>query len=154
MAADRVRALLFLLLAAVAPLAAAQSIGDLKDVQGEIILLRAQAAKAQAQAALQAAQGAGGMTADDGGIPVVRGVYGRDSNLYATFLYANGSTVDAGAKSRIPGGYTVARVSATSVTLVRGGRTYEVGFSDRRPMLPTAPVAAPADPSAQPALTP
>lgn len=153
MAANRARALLILLFAAAGPMAAAQSIGDLKDVQGEIILLRAQAAKAQAQAALQAAQGAGGVTSDDGGIPVVRGVYGRDSNLYATFLYANGSTVDAGAKSRIPGGYTVARVSATSVTLVRGGRSYEVGFSDRRPMLP-APAAASPGAAAQPGPTP
>lgn len=69
--------------------------------------------------------------------PVVKGVFGANGALYATFLYANGSTVDAKEGAAIPGGYTVARLDAEHVALRRGGRTIDVGFSSSAPLVRT-----------------
>lgn len=132
-------AVLLLMLCASTPLVA-QTVGDLSDVQSETLLLRAQAARAEAQAKLSEIGGSGGAAAlgADGQLPVVRGVYGTTNALYATFLFANGSTVDARAGDVIPGGFVVRSLSATRVQLGRRGRNYTVGFSDVRPLTPAA----------------
>jgi len=125
---------------------AAQSVGELADVQAKTLLIRAQAAQAEAQAKLvDASKSSGGPIAGDAGdsLPVVRGVYGTAGKLYATFLYANGSTVDAGRGDQIPGGFVVRSLSATRVVLGRHGQSFTVGFSDVRPLTPT-PAASPA----------
>lgn len=145
-------AALFLMLLASVPLAVqAQSVGDLANVQAETLLIKAKAARAEALGKLADAnkQSSGEAAADTAtdSLPVVRGVYGTAGKLYATFLYANGSTVDAGKGDTIPGGYVVRSLSATRVELGRRGRSFTVGFSDVRPLTPTAPSANAAPPA-------
>lgn len=139
-----VKQILAALLISACGAANAQSVGELGKVQAETILYQAQAARAEAQAKAQAAGPAG--TSMEGTLPVVRGVFGSGTQLFATFLYANGSSVDARRGDRIPGDYVVASVSPTGVVLSRSGRSYPLGFSDLRPFpLPAATPAA--DPS-------
>lgn len=135
---------LFLMLCASVPLVAhAQTVGDLADVQADTLLFKAQAARAEALVKLGDAnrQGSRENAADSGSdtLPVVRGVYGTAGKLYATFLYANGSSVDAGNGDVVPGGYVVRSLSATRVQLARRGRSYTLGFSDLRPLTATEP---------------
>lgn len=75
--------------------------------------------------------------------PVVKGVFGANGALYATFLYADGSSVDAKQGGSIPGGYTVARLDAEHVALRRGGKTIDVGFSSSAPVVRTEATANP-----------
>lgn len=135
MHADTAACLLAGALAAIALPCAAQSVADLDRIQSETILYRAEAARAEA---LAKARGGTAETADV--LPVVRGVFGTGSSLFATFLYPNGASVDAPVNARIPGGFVVAKVSPTAVELVRGGTRFSLGFSDQRPM-PVTPVA-------------
>ena len=135
----------------------AQTVGDLADVQAETLFLRAKAARAEALAKLtEANREAGGATttntAEQAGVPVVKGVYGSGTRLYATFLYANGSSVDAMKGDRIPGDFVVRSISASRVELGHKGRTHVVGFSDIRPLAQASTRAperapSPADPS-------
>ena len=140
MAANASRAALFLLATALALPAAAQNVGELANVQAETMLVKAKAARAEAYAKLNEATKTGGepSTGTDTGMPVVRGVYGSGERLYATFLYSNGSTVDARRGDSLPGGFVVSGVSASRVELRRAGRTHVIGFSDVRPMATAA----------------
>ncbi|TAL63630.1 MAG: type IV pilus biogenesis protein PilP [Burkholderiaceae bacterium] len=74
--------------------------------------------------------------------PVVKTVFGANGVVYATFLYADGSTVSAKEGSTIPGGYRVAHVDVEHVSLAKGAKTFDVGFSASPPESPKA--AAPA----------
>lgn len=129
-------ACLVLMLMTASPVAA-QSVGDLASVQAETLMARAKAARAEAVAKLNATAGAGAIAGSEA-LPVVRGVYGTGDRLYATFLFADGSTVDATAGDTLPGGYSVRALSATRVQLARDGRRFTVGFSDVRPLAPAA----------------
>jgi len=136
MHANAIRLLAIALLAVALP-CAAQSVADLDRIQSETIMYRAEAARAEALAKAR-----GGNAAEPAdALPVVRGVFGSGTALFATFLYPNGASVDAPVNARIPGGFVVAKVSPTAVELVRGGNRYSLGFSDQRPM-PLAPAAA------------
>lgn len=141
-----IRALVFALATLSLP-AAAQSAGDIGRIQAETILYRAQAARNEA---LAKARGEQAVDTANEGLPVVRGVYGTEKSLYATFLYANGSTVDARVGDSLPGSFTVARVTPIGVTLRKGGKSHVLGFSDLRPFPAAMPAAAPAAVPAMP----
>ncbi len=139
------------------------TVGDLSTINSANILKTAQLAGAQLDAKLQKAHdesggtpaaSTGGMalssaasgehrTAADDPNPVVKGVFGANGSVYATFLYADGSTVDAKQGGTIPGGYTVAHLDAEHVALRRGGKTIEVGFSSSAPVVRTAAPTTP-----------
>ncbi|MEJ7745700.1 MAG: type IV pilus biogenesis protein PilP [Luteimonas sp.] len=151
-------ALILVLLASAPLVVQAQSVGDLANVQAETLFIKAKAARAEAlsklaEASLQGSTASSQETASNDSLPVVRGVYGSAEKLYATFLYANGSTVDAGKGDVIPGGYNVRSLSATRVELGRRGRSFTVGFSDVPPPMPTASNAS-TGPSAPPQYLP
>ena len=148
-------AMLTLMLLTSAP-AAAQSVGELADVQAETLLFRARAARAEAISKLHDAEKTEGGAIESNGdaLPVVRGVYGTAGKLYATFLYSNGSTVDAGVGDTIPGSYVVRSLSATRVILGHRGKTIAVGFSDVRPLEPTVTAAQSAPSFPIPSLSP
>lgn len=133
-----------LALAALLPFAAgAQSapatptVGDLERIQGQTILLKAEAAQASAAATLASKGGNAGA----GGVsPVVSDVYGGRHGLFADFLYANGASVVAKAGDAIPGGYRVLSIALDHVRIERAGRVVDVGFSGTAPV-PTKPPA-------------
>lgn len=141
-------AALSVLLLFAAPLAA-QTVGELADIQAETVILRAKAAQAEAARKLGDAA-LPGQTLGRGvtdALPVVRGVYGTGRELYASFLYADGTTVDANTGDVLPGGYIVRALSATRVELTRkDGSRYTLGFSDVRPLAapPVTPAPTPA----------
>lgn len=138
---------LALALLAIAAPCSAQSVDDLAQVQAETIMYLAQAARNDAMAKARG-DGAAALANADDTLPVVRGVFGSGRTLFATFLYGNGSVVDAPLHGRIPGGYIVAKLSPTGVELSRNGKRYTLGFSDQRPMTVQAPppVAMPSPP--------
>lgn len=133
--------LVVLALAAPASFAADNTVGALSEIQADTLLLRARAEQADARKKLgEDAGGAPPMSSaygatNPGGIaPVVRGVHGANKNLYATFLYSNGSTVEGRLGDQIPGGFRVVALSAERVEIQRGRERIQVGFSSIPPI--------------------
>ena len=148
-------AVFLLALACYAPVIAQDSttVGQLSDLNSANILKTAQLVGAQLDAKLDKVNVENGKSApasvDGAGnhsampAPVVKGVFGANGKLFATFLYADGATVDAHRGSVIPGGYTVMSLDAEHVTLSKGGRRIEVGFSDTAPTVPHSQAQSP-----------
>ena len=130
------------------------TVGQLSDLNSANILKTAQLVGAQLDAKLDKVNVENGKSAPAsvGGAgnhshtpaPVVKGVFGANGKLFATFLYADGATVDAHRGSVIPGGYTVMSLDAEHVTLGKAGRRIEVGFSDTAPTTPHPQAQSPA----------
>lgn len=113
--------------------------GDLADLQSRIVYAKAQAQLAELQR--KSAAPVGGETdlaqqAAGNALPVVTGVYGRDRDLYASFLYSNGMDWQAKSGMTAPGGYLVKSVTQDRVVLTRNGRSYVLGFSTIAPAEP------------------
>ncbi|OHE80662.1 MAG: hypothetical protein A2X76_01325 [Lysobacterales bacterium GWF1_69_6] len=133
---------LLLTLAALPTFAADNTVGTLSEIQADTLVLRARAEQADAKKKLgedaagvaPATSSAYGATNPGGIAPVVRGVHGANKNLYATFLYSNGSTVEARQGDQIPGGFRVIALSAERVEIQRGSERIQVGFSSIPPI--------------------
>lgn len=129
-------------LAAPASFAADNTVGALSEIQADTLVLRARAEQADARRKLGedaggssvAMSSAYGSTNPGGIAPVVRGVHGANKNLYATFLYSNGSTVEGRLGDQIPGGFRVVALSAERVEIQRGTERIQVGFSSIPPI--------------------
>ncbi|QTF59136.1 type IV pilus biogenesis protein PilP [Stutzerimonas frequens] len=59
-------------------------------------------------------------------VPQLRGVVGSGQNLYGTFMYDNGSVVEARAGEILPGGFRVNSVSLGKARLLKDGKYIEV----------------------------
>lgn len=59
-------------------------------------------------------------------VPQLRGVVGSGLNLYGTFMYDNGSVVEARAGEILPGGFRVNSVSLGKARLLKDGKYIEV----------------------------
>ncbi len=109
---------------------------QLEKLQTEVMLLKAQTARAQAQADLDKASGvgvAGGTSAI--GMPAVKAIYGRGGALSATLRLGSGGVMDARVGDSVPGGYRVTRISAGTVTFSKGGREFRTGLTADVPAL-------------------
>ena len=120
---------------------------QLVKLQTEVMLLKAQTAKAQAQAELKKAAAGDIGDGDDSKsdrsgrpvkasatpgssqLPAVTSIYGRDKALVATLRLNSGGTLDARVGDTLPDGYRLARIDAGKVTFVRGGRQFVAGLS-------------------------
>jgi len=128
-----------LALALALPLAALAAddvtVGDLSRIQSETLLLKAKANLAATQADLYAkthtASSANGNEEED--VPVVKAVYGVGRRDYATFLFSNGSSIDASAGDILPGGLKVLMVTVDRVVLTKGKKKIGVSFSSTAP---------------------
>ena len=60
---------------------------------------------------------------------MVKAVVGVGNSLIATFVYANGTGVDAKVGDSLPGGYRVVEITPNHVVLIQHGRRIVVGFS-------------------------
>jgi type IV pilus biogenesis protein PilP len=112
---------------------------DLANLQARIVYAKAQAQLAELQRKSSAVvSGAVDLAeqATGSALPVVSGVYGRDRDLYASFIYSNGMDWQAKAGMTAPGGYTVTSITQDRVVLTRGGRSYVLGFSSMAPVEP------------------
>ncbi|UST77204.1 type IV pilus biogenesis protein PilP [Pseudomonas siliginis] len=100
--------------------------GDLSALQAQQMYYELKAKRDEAQA--QADKN--GRTIGDGGsitstsidiaspIPELRGVVGRDLNLFGSFVYSTGSKVDARAGDILPGNYRVSSVGFGKASLI------------------------------------
>lgn len=116
------------------------TVGDLSQIQGDTIIIRAKANRAAAQQDLDA-KARGSLPSYVGGdseAPVVKAVYGAGKQLYATFLYGSGVVMDAKAGDTILGGFKVISVAVEKVELSKDGTKVQVGYSA------SAPARAPA----------
>lgn len=123
------------------------SVGDITRVQNETLLLNAQVKRAEAQASLSAKTKTNQPSASSSvqaemliDPPVVKLVYGKGAQLYATFIFANGVMMDAKVGDALMGGFVVSVLSVERVELVRGKQRYPIGFSATFPT-PAAPPA-------------
>lgn len=119
--------------------------GDLADLQSRIVYAKAQAQLAELQRKSLPAGGEVDLSQQATGtaLPVVTGVYGRDRDLYASFLYSNGMDWQAKAGMTAPGGYLVKSITQDRVVLTREGRSYVLGFSTIAPAEPTSSTEQP-----------
>ncbi|EOD9062609.1 type IV pilus biogenesis protein PilP [Pseudomonas aeruginosa] len=122
--------------------AADATVGDLTQLQGQVLLKKAQVDLAKQEDELRKLNGGSaagvpmGLSASglgDAGTPSVRSVAGVNGRLYATFVYSSGITADAAAGETIPGGFKVVRVTVDKVELQKGGRRFQVGFASHAP---------------------
>lgn len=159
----RYAALVMLAMASVPGFAQSATVADLDKIQSGTLMLRAQAAQAQASAELAALRNDGAnagtnLTAEGGGLPVARGVFGANGKRYVSFLYSTGGTADAGEGQQIPGGYIVRSFDSNGVVLAKSGKTHRIPFSlqaptvaESAPVMPTsartfAPATGPVSP--------
>lgn len=136
------------------------TVGELSQLNAANILKDAQLTGAQLDAKLRKASAGEGSTAASDTVisspahtdgtaaakplrPVVKGVFGANGTLYATLLYADGTTVDAKQGTSVPGGYVVAHVDADRVALRRGKQLIDIGFSSTAPVEPATPATPP-----------
>ena len=113
------------------PVLAQTSVGELTRLNDDTVMLKARLAKAQAEASLRKARDEArpDSAQPDQGMPVVTGVFGRDGNVYAQFLYAGGTMVPGTVGETLPGGFLVSAVSVEQVVLSKAGERIRVGFS-------------------------
>lgn len=117
----------------------AATVGDLSKVQSETIMYDAKAKRAEAKAKMQEnivkagddpqlnqPQTTSSVVAAD--LPTVTGISGAAGRLFATFRYANGTTVTSKSGEQIPGGFRVAEVGIDRVVLTRGDRRIPLQF--------------------------
>lgn len=118
------------------------TVGDLTELQGRVLLKKAEVDLARQEDELRKLNGgrvdgvpmglsSGGLA--DVGTPSVRSVAGANGKLYATFVYSSGITADAAAGETIPGGFKVVRITVDKVELQKGGRRFQVGFASHAP---------------------
>ncbi|MEE9681882.1 type IV pilus biogenesis protein PilP [Pseudomonas koreensis] len=133
------------------------TVGDLSEVQSETIMFDAQAMRAEAKAKMQESAAKAGddpqfakgqsspsvaVVAAD--LPTVTGISGAAGRLYATFRYANGTTVTSKSGESIAGGFQVAEVGIDRVVLTRGDRRIPLQFGvSRTPPQQSVPVQSP-----------
>lgn len=101
---------------------------QLEKLQTEVTLLKAETARASAQADLDKASGVSNRTIS-GDLPLVRSIYGRDRDLNATVGLQGGGVLDVVKGQQVPGGYKVSNISVGQVTFVKGNRTFDVGLT-------------------------
>lgn len=118
------------------------TVGDLSKIQGETLILKAKANREAAQADLDArSRAAGGYAvSDEANVPVVKSVYGVRDTLVATFIYSNGTTMEAKVGDTLNGGFKVTKIAVDRVELVKNKKVIQLGFSATPPA--AAPVAA------------
>jgi hypothetical protein len=118
------------------------TVQDISTLQGETLRLKAELTRATVQKQLdETGKSEGSSTA-----PVVKAVVGVGTALIATFVYANGSSVDARVGDALPGGYRVMEITSNRVTLSQAGRRIVVGFSAEVPVATPQPSVNPAFP--------
>lgn len=121
---------------------ASVTVQDVSTIQGETLRLKAELAKATVQKQLDET----GKSEGSSTTPVVKSVVGVGSTLIATFVYANGTSLDAKVGDVLPGGYRVAQITPNYVVLIQRGRRIVVGFSAEVPTSQPQPSANPAFP--------
>ncbi|WP_321876053.1 type IV pilus biogenesis protein PilP [Burkholderia cenocepacia] len=123
------------------PLAAADMPGTgvidrLGQLQTEIVLLKAEAARAQARLALEQAQAPLLSTSGNQDIASLTRVFGRDNDLSAVVQFRNGQTQVIKMGDHLTGGYIVRHVAPSSVTLVRRNREIQIPIMPARTFAP------------------
>nr|UVN19094.1 hypothetical protein [Pseudomonas aeruginosa] len=123
-------------------LAADATVGDLTQLQGQVLLQKAQVDLARQDDELRKLNGgsAGGVPMGlssgglaDAGTPSVRSVAGVNGKHYATYVYSSGIMADAAAGQTIPGRFKVVHITVVKVELQKAGRRIQVRFASHAP---------------------
>lgn len=129
---------------AIGATANAQTVGNLSQIQGETLILKARANRAAAQIELE---NKNRMTIGEGDLPMIRARTNVAGKRSVILVYGNGSTIEAKVGDAIPGGYVVSAITEDGVDLAKGGKTYRPA---RQPVTTsTATVGQPSIPGAQ-----
>lgn len=126
------KTLALLLAVTIAPTAtAAETVGDLGDVQAQTYLLRAKnlLAEEEKKYGLTHRGARVNSAAVSEELPVVARVSGLTSSPTAFLLYPDGGVVQAREGVRLRGGYSVASIRANRVEVKKGAEVFALGFS-------------------------
>ncbi|MQL48571.1 type IV pilus biogenesis protein PilP [Photorhabdus khanii] len=115
----------------VLPAATTDSVAEqLAKLQTEVMLLKAETARANAQAELDKISSVVNKSgAANNDLPLVKSIFGRNGALIATLRFRSGGIMDVKAGDRLPNGYKVIRINNGVVTLTKQGRFYDVGLT-------------------------
>ncbi|WP_387465581.1 type IV pilus biogenesis protein PilP [Photorhabdus sp. RM323S] len=113
------------------PTATTDSVAEqLAKLQTEVMLLKAETARANAQAELDKISSVVNKSgAANNDLPLVKSIFGRSNALIATLRFRSGGIMDVKAGDRLPNGYQVIRINNGVVTFTKQGRFYDVGLT-------------------------
>ncbi|MEB0222091.1 type IV pilus biogenesis protein PilP [Pseudomonas sp. AB12(2023)] len=94
-------------------------------------------------AAVDAIPSTAPISSEGSSIPQLRGVVGSDMNLYGTFVFSTGGTVEARTGDILPGGYRVEAIALGKSTLSKDGKRIQVARSTAGNELMTRPNPTP-----------
>ncbi|KMW71408.1 hypothetical protein TI10_21295 [Photorhabdus luminescens subsp. luminescens] len=103
---------------------------QLEKLQTDLMLLKAETARANAQAEFDKISkmvNKGG--AVNIGLPLVKSIFGRNGVLTATLRLRSGGIMDVKTGEQLPNGYKVVRIDTGVVTFSKQGRFYDVGLT-------------------------
>lgn len=106
--------------------------GDLSTMQAQQMFYELKAKRdkskqdADSYGSASAASAAAPVTGPGSSVPRLSGVIGSGLNLYGTFVYSNGSQVEARAGDILPGGFRVSSVGVGKAALIKEGRTIQL----------------------------
>ncbi|THD00539.1 hypothetical protein B1810_24420 [Panacagrimonas perspica] len=115
------------------------SVAELDAVQGETLMMRAQAAKAKAAQELTELNAPASGAVDSGAqavtksaeaqLPAARGLFGANGTRYVEFLYSNGGMAEGKVGDHLPGGFKVIAFDQGGVDLqAAGGKRHRIPF--------------------------
>ncbi|ETS30040.1 MULTISPECIES: type IV pilus biogenesis protein PilP [Photorhabdus] len=103
---------------------------QLAKLQTEVMLLKAETARANAQAELDKISSVVNKSgAINNDLPLVKSIFGRNGALIATLRFRSGGIMDVKAGDQLPNGYKVVRINNGVVTFTKQGRFYDVGLT-------------------------
>ncbi|AWK41580.1 MULTISPECIES: type IV pilus biogenesis protein PilP [Photorhabdus] len=103
---------------------------QLEKLQTDLMLLRAETARANAQAELdKISRIVNRGSAVNNDLPLVKSIFGRNGGLIATLRFRLGGIMDVKAGDWLPNGYKVIRINTGVVTFAKQGRCYDVGLT-------------------------
>lgn len=136
------------------------TVGALGAIQSSTILLQAKVRQAKAEEELRSLTGRGSpefstdSKPDEIGssdVPYASGAGGAYGKFTATFVYGNGSQIEAGVGQIIPGGFKVASITLDQAIITHGKRTYQIPYGVK-PSTPKAAVTS-ESPNSPPAMS-
>ncbi|MEK9497678.1 type IV pilus biogenesis protein PilP [Photorhabdus sp. P32] len=102
---------------------------QLEKLQTDLMLLKAETARANAQAEFDKISKMVNKGAVNNGLPLVKSIFGRNGVLTATLRLRSGGIMDVKTGEQLPNGYKVVRIDTGVVTFSKQGRFYDVGLT-------------------------
>ncbi|WP_158230291.1 type IV pilus biogenesis protein PilP [Stenotrophomonas maltophilia] len=105
------------------------TVADLSRMQAQTIMLKAEAAQAKARSEMQEQlRPAGDLSpgATSSAEPVLLGIFGTPTSLYARFAIPSGAIVEARQGDSLMDGFKLTKLTSSNIELTRNGRKWQI----------------------------